>query len=215
MKTFVDSNQRQINMFRKNRCPKCGRKLNADWNFCPYCGYEVKPKIISPLEGIFEDVEKEFEKLDKMFGIGFKIPKIPLEKGGGVSITIHSGTGMKPKIEVKTSGEYKKIEPELKRKLGIKPAIEEVEEKPARRKMPKITEEPETKVKIVGNKRIISLILPGVKDSKDIEIKRLEQSVEIKAFAKDRAYFKLIPVPSDVSIRSEFKDGILTLEIER
>jgi len=52
----------------------------------------------------------------------FKIPRIKISSPGvsGISITIHSGTGMKPRIEVKTYGDYKKLEPEIKRRLGIK-----------------------------------------------------------------------------------------------
>jgi HSP20 family molecular chaperone IbpA len=127
---------------------------------------------------------------------------------------------MKPKVEIKTSGEYKKLEPELKRKFGIKPAIEEVEEEKMERKkhkvkLPKVTEEPESEIQTIGNKQIISIKLPDVKSEDDIEIKRLEQSIEVKAFTDDKAYFKLIPIPKDGSISKKFKDGILKIEIEK
>ena len=36
--------------------------------------------------------------------------------------------------------------------------------------------------------------MPGVTNLKDIMINKLQNSIEIRAFAKDKAYFKLIPV---------------------
>jgi HSP20 family molecular chaperone IbpA len=127
---------------------------------------------------------------------------------------------MEPKIEVKTSGEYKKLEPEIKRRLGVKPGVEEVseeeEEVEKKVRIPKVTEEPEAEIKNLGNKQIISIKLPDVKSKEDIEVKKLEQSMEIKAFAGDKAYFKLIPLPANASIvKKEFKNGVLKIEVER
>jgi HSP20 family molecular chaperone IbpA len=211
-------------MFEKKRCPNCGEKVKEDWNFCPYCGeeLEVREKALTPFGDIFEDIEKEFERMDKMFGSPFKLSGFkskPL-RGGGISITIRSGTGMEPKVEIKTSGDYKKIEPELKRRFGVKPAIEEVEEekeeKPRVERKAKVTEEAETEVKTLGNKQIISVKLPDVESEDDIEIKRLEQSIEIKAFAGDKAYFTLVPLPASAAIvKKEFKNGVLRIEVEK
>jgi hypothetical protein len=44
------------------------------------------------------------------------------------------------------------------------------------------------------NKIIYEVDLPGVKNEKDIIITKLENSIEIKAFTKDTAYLKLIPI---------------------
>jgi HSP20 family molecular chaperone IbpA len=214
-------------MFEKKVCPNCGERIKEGWKFCPHCGEEIeveKPGEKAPFGSIFGDIDKEFERMDKMFGFdSFKLPTFRIKpgmKGGGISITVQSGTGMKPKVEVKTSGEYKNLEPELKRRLGVKPAIEEVEEERVEKKKreakpPKVTEEPETEVQTVGNKQIISIKLPEVKNEDDIEIKKLEQSMEVKALVNDKAYFKLIPVPRDATISKKFKGGVLKIEIER
>jgi HSP20 family molecular chaperone IbpA len=214
-------------MFERKKCRNCGEKIKSNWRFCPYCGEEIgrkKPEFIRvlPFKGMFEDIDKEFERIDKMFRSKFfKFPsfraRFPI-RGGGISITIHSATGRKPKVEIRTSGEYKKIEPEIKRRLGVKAPIEEVKEeiekKPVR--IPKVTEEPEAKVEKIGTKEIINIKLPGIKNEEDIEIKKLEQSIEVKAFAGDKAYFKLIPTAPNASVvRKEFKDGILKIEVER
>ena len=195
-------------MFRKRKCPACDKEVKADWSFCPYCGEELTEA--RGVFGLFSEVEKEFKKLDKIFASSFRLPRFrfkPLRSG--ISITITSGAGRKPRVDVKTFGGAKKLEPEIKQRLGVKVPIEGVEARP----MPKVTQEPETKVKKVGNKRIVEIKLPGVKSEKDVEIRRLEQSVEIRAFAKDKAYFTLLPVDPEASISKEFKDEILRLEI--
>ena len=199
-------------MFGSKRCWKCGRKLKDEWKFCPYCGADQRRK---PYD-IFENVEEEFKRIDKMFGPRFF--KFPLDfeapfKSGGISITIRSGTGMEPKIDVKTSGEYKKLEPEIKRKLGVKEGIRE-EETEKTHPTPKITEEPETRVERVGNERTITIKLPGVKSSEDVEVRKLEQSIEVKAFAGDKAYFKLIPIKPHAEIIDEnFIDETLKIRV--
>jgi HSP20 family molecular chaperone IbpA len=161
-------------------------------------------------------MEREFEEMFKI--PTFRIPRIKISSPGfsGISITIHSGTGMKPKVEVKTYGEYKKLEPEIKRRLGVKVPIEEVEEeeKEIEYKPPKTTEEPEAKVSREGNRTIIEIKLPDVEKEEDINVKKLEQSIEIRARAKDKLYFKLIPMAGEI-VRKSFKDGVLKIEIER
>lgn len=192
--------------------------MKGDFCFCPYCGEELVEREIRPFRSIFEDVEKEFERIDKMFSSEFfRFPRIkfePLTRGGGISITIHSATGKQPEVKVKTFGEYKKFEPEIKRKLGVKAPVEEVvEEKP--RKIPKVTEEPETKVEKVNNSLIITVKLPGVKSEEDIKIRKLEQSMEIRAFGDDKAYFTLIPIKAGMEIsKKSLKDDVLKVELK-
>lgn len=209
-------------MFKNRLCSSCGKKVKDEFDFCPYCGEELESEEIrmtTPFGGMFENIDKEFERIDKTFGFGqFKLPIFKIKtdsRTGGISIIVQSGTGVRPKIQVKTSGEYKKIEPEIKRKLGVGPEIEEVEEVEEYRRVPKVTEEPETKTQNIGGKQIISIKLPSIKHESDIEVKRLEQSIEVKAFAGDKAYFKLVPVHKEASIGKEFKNGVLKLEIEK
>jgi HSP20 family molecular chaperone IbpA len=210
-------------MFRKKKCPRCEKEIKEDWEFCPYCGHSLKEKYreerffeeFEDFDRIVERMEREFEEMFKI--PTFRIPRIKISSPGfsGISITIHSGTGMKPKVEVKTYGEYKKLEPEIKRRLGVKVPIEEVEEeKEVEYNLPKTTEEPEAKVSREGNKTIIEIKLPDVEKEEDINVKKLEQSIEIRARAKDRLYFKLLPITGEI-VGKSFKDGVLRIEIER
>jgi HSP20 family molecular chaperone IbpA len=210
-------------MFKKKKCSRCEKEVKEDWEFCPYCGYSLKEKYkeerffeeFEDFDKIFEKMEREFEEMFKI--PTFRIPRIKISSPGfsGISITIHSGTGMKPKVEVKTYGEYKKLEPEIKRRLGFKVPIEEVEEeKEIEYNPPKTTEEPEAKVSREGNKTIIEIKLPDVEKEEYINVKKLEQSIEIRARAKDKLYFKLLPITGEI-VGKSFKDGILKIEIER
>ena len=89
---------------------------------------------------------------------------------------------------------------------------EKIEEKKV--KVPKITEEPETKIERKGNVETITIKLPDVKNPEDINVRKLEQSIEVKAFVGDKAYFKLIPVkPNSRIISQKFENGILRIEL--
>ena len=217
-------------MFRRKKrfCPRCGRPVREDWEFCPYCGFRLKeeeigifefPELFKGYRSIFEEIEKEFRRIDKLFSQDFfKIPEFREKPGmSGISIVIKSGTGMKPKIYVKTYGDYKKIEPEIRKRIakevgGLEEAEEEYEKV---REIPKVTEEPKAEVRDLGNKIEIEVELPDVKSEKDIDVKVLEQSVEIRAFAKDKAYFKLLPIrPNGRLSYKKFENGKLKIGIE-
>ncbi|HDJ96608.1 MAG TPA: zinc ribbon domain-containing protein [Candidatus Aenigmarchaeota archaeon] len=191
--------------FERKTCPRCGRKVKSDFKFCPYCGEDLSRGYHKSL---FEEVERDFEEIDKLFDIskfGFPV------RSGGVSITIHSGEG-EPRIEVKTFGDYKRFEPHIKKKLGIKDhGIKEIERKV---KKPKVTEEPKTEIKKVDGGELITVNLPGVKSIDDVEIRKLEQSIEIKAFCNGKVYFTLIPIkPNSKIVERRFEKGILTLQL--
>ena len=201
-------------MFWNKKCENCNNEIRGKWNFCPSCGANLVEK---PFSTIFEDVNKEFESMEKTFKTDFRFPKFRLNppvRSSGVSITITSGTGMQPKVEVKTSGKYKKLEPEIKNRSYPKEPVSEIEDDKKVIKAPKITEEPATRIQRLGNKQIITINLPDVKEE-DVQIKQLEQSIEIKAFAGDKGYFKLIPIPANAYVGKEFKDGVLKIEVVR
>jgi len=80
-------------------------------------------------------------------------------------------------------------------------------------KGPMKTEEPKTSVARSASKVVVSIHLPGVESEKDIEVSELENSVEVKALAKDKAYFKILTKPSQFRLSSKsFEKGILHME---
>lgn len=197
-------------MFSSKKCKSCGKKIKDEWEFCPHCGEEISEEGDFPKEDIFSDIEDEFRRIDKMFGSDFfNFPKIDMKPSGGISIIISSGLGKEPRVEVRTPSGYKSLEPEIKKKLGVASSV--AGQKTIR--VPKVTEEPETSVQSSENKKTISIKLPDVKSEDDIDIRKLEQSIEVKAFANKKAYFTLVPIPSNFSITNKkFKNNILTIE---
>lgn len=82
-----------------------------------------------------------------------------------------------------------------------------------RRSGPKCTEEPKADVKRIGDRVVVDVCMPGVKSGQDVEIRELESSVEVKAIAGDKAYFKILTKPASFRLaQKSFKDGMLHLE---
>jgi len=197
--------------WNKSKCPECRRNVERDWHFCPRCGAELVAKA-RPRD-VFEAVERAFEDFDRTFSPHFfRFPRIRFPaKGGGVSITITSATGRKPEVKVSTFGDYKQFEPEIKRRLGVTPSVKEVEVKA---RVPKVTEEPEMSVEKLDDRQVWTFKLPGVKSIDDVDVRKLEQSIEVRAFTNDKAYFKLIPVKPEVQVLDKrLEDGKLKIEI--
>ncbi len=210
------------------RCPNCGSRVEEDWEFCPRCGNRLKGDIFTD---VFSRIEREFKEMDRMFERNFEVFDLspfftkPM-KGRGFSIRITQTSGEKPKISVKTFGDVdrKEIEEEMKR-LGFRDKVKavgskirEIREPREERKLSltgaKVTEEPKTSVRRIGDKIVVEVELPGVRDMRDIEVRSLENSIEVKAIAGDKAYFKILTKPPQTSILNKrFKDGILYLEL--
>lgn len=210
-------------MFKKKIKCSCGKKIDVNFNFCPYCGAKLKTQIerdkaldkevkemVKEVEDAFgmpffmkfpfeklvkkfvKDIEKQFQEYDELIAR----EKIKPENVSGISISIKQSPNGEPIIQVKQFGNkeevpIKTIKEEIKEKELPKPKISEAEASKLA-KLPR--EEPETKVRRLSDKIVYEIALPGVKSEKDIIINKLQNSIEIKAFAKDKAYFKLIPL---------------------
>ena len=180
-------------MFWKKKCPSCGKPIKDEWNFCPYCGEPLKEM------GIEEEMEREFRKIERTF----RIPKFGFGGiKGGITITIKN-LGEKPSIEV--------------RPLSHRVGVEKKEEKSfvKHHRIPKKIVDPKIDMKMLPDgRRVFVLNLDGVKSLDDVEVRKLRESIEVKAYAKDMAYFKVIPVPPTARIiKKDLKKGVLTLEV--
>lgn len=192
-------------MFEKNKCPRCDFFVKQSWNFCPHCGSNLKeiaePKMTPLMMNSEVDMNAVFNDVNKM--LKSMLGETPFK--GSLSITQFGGPNG-PKINVNSSGDYKKVEPEIKKKLGVKKRI----------RSNKKTEEPSVKIKEMPHENIIEINIPGVKKEEDIEIIKLKRSIEIRAFAKNKTYFKLIPLPENIKgLEKELIDGVLTLIMKK
>ena len=212
-------------MFGKQRCPFCGNKTGKKYLFCPYCGKSLKEKnrdefftpsfklgfpFNSLIRQMEKQIEKQFKELDAELG-EFRMPeaakRMPVE---GLSISISSSSNGPPIIKVRSLGDDARIEKEGAReikKIPQKKLSEEEAEKIS--KLPK--EEPKTSVRRLTDKIIYEIEIPEVK-KENIIINKLQNSIEIKAFSKDKAFFKLIPLALPI-LKSELKEGKLILEL--
>jgi len=215
------------------KCKRCGKKVARNFDFCPYCGNNVKSikqedygflgrndaldfpdlGMNMPLGGVFDSLMKEFSKqfnqMDKMMADDNK----DFMKGNGISISISTEPGKQPKISVNNLSNKNKKESNLIIDKTPRRNIEISEEQANKMaKLPK--QEAETKVRRLSNKIIYEIALPSVKDIKNVFVNKLENSIEIKAFSKDKVYFKLIPINLPI-LNYELKDEKLLLELSQ
>jgi hypothetical protein len=165
-----------------------------------------------------KQIESQFKEIDKGIGeMNFdekKVQKMPMQ---GLSISISSANNGQPVIKVRSLGDKTPIE--LKAMQTAKPGkqVRQIalpqkqfseEESEKLSKLPK--EEPKTSIRRLTDKIVYEIEIPGVK-KENVIISKLQNSIEIKAFAKDKAFFKLIPISLPI-IKSQIKEGKLVLE---
>ncbi|MFH0829830.1 MAG: hypothetical protein V1887_01560 [Candidatus Aenigmatarchaeota archaeon] len=194
--------------------PSRGRDGQDRNDIAPF--HEPDEQDVFGLSDIFGQIEKQMQQqmqdMDRMFGQEmFAKPRIIVPKGGsGISISINSSQGGEPKISVKTFGNAKKMEPQIMKELGVRNGGEEKIERP------KMTAEPEMTVKNEKGKQVYTIALPDVKDERNIKVNRMPNSIEVRAKAGDKLYFKLFEVQPQLSIAEQkFSNGKLTLVLEK
>jgi len=214
-------------------CVRCGTRIRKSmWPSIFGGGVE---SIFKHFSKEMERIEKEMSNMEREFGV-IDLRSLPLREikpgARGFSIRISSKTGEKPKIDVRTWGdvERKEIKQQVAKQLGVSPEeVRTVEEKSTTteampkiakrlreripRVVPAVTEEPKTNVVQLPGKVVVELELPGVESDKDVDVTEMEESTEVKAYAKDKVYFKIITLPPELSLTGQdFKQGKLRLE---
>jgi len=195
-------------------CPGCGSpskdesENEEDWGMLGkedfFKDFPERAEIQMPFgfnnlfNSLIKNLDQQFREIDKEFGKA----EIPREKQrippgirkGGISISISTAPGRQPEIRVHSSGnipEFRREEEQIKKIVQEKPDLS-MQKLEKFSKLPQ--KEPSTNIRRLSNKIIYEIDIPGVKSLKDISIIKLENSIEIKAVAKDKAYFKLIPI---------------------
>jgi hypothetical protein len=215
-------------MFGSKKCSFCGNKINKKFEFCPYCGKSTREKNMNeffqptfkigfPFNTVFKQlekhIEKQFKELDMELGeskIENQPKKIPMQ---GLSISISSSGNGQPVIKVHQMGE--KLPNQIQQAApvqGVQKTSRQLSEEEAEKisRLPK--EEPQTSVRRLTDRIIYEIHLPNVK-KEDIIINKMHNSIEIKAFTKDKAYFKLLPISLPI-LKSQLKEGKLILELK-
>ena len=210
-------------MWRKS-CPSCGKKIEKKFNYCPYCGAGFKHKKERDDFGMLgRDDEADFEDemqlpmgLNKMMNSLMKqlekqFNNIDMEEGKkgnikprGFKIKISSGMpGMSQNPQKKPQNNDNKV----------KEYRQDISEKELKRRKNLPRKEAESRVRRLPDMLVYELNVPGVKSKKDIVLTKLENSIEVKAYSKDRCYIKTIPLRVEI-IGYYIKDNMLVLELK-
>ena len=213
-------------MFKKKSCKNCGNKISNKYDFCPYCGNRFNGGENWGMLGK-NDSQDDFGNFTnsffgsvggKMFGKIFEGTMKMLEKEMQKETRDKSSA---PRTNMQLFINGKRIN------LGRNPQIqkvrkskEQIKEMPlnnlSQESMKKIStlpkQEPLTNIRRLADKVIYEIDMPEVSSIKNVSIVKLENSIEIKAIAKNKVYVKLIPINLPI-INYGLSEGKLILEL--
>lgn len=213
-------------MFKKNECGKCGKKISGKYEFCPYCGNSLNGNFKDEDWGMlgkndFFNEQEQFNPfssggiLGKMLGSAMKMFEKELQKEMRAS-------NLQPKTNFELIINGKRVDPKnirVSRQITKKPVrkqptklLQNFSQEQLKRISKLSKEEPSTNIRRFSDKVIYEIDVPGVKEIKDISIIKLENSIEIKAIAKDKYYFKSIPINLPL-VNYNLSEGKLVLEL--
>jgi len=184
-------------MFGK-KCRSCGEKVERKFNYCPWCGGPLKvgkgrddfgmlgrddsrgiqgeAKLPFGMEKIMGSLVKQLEK--QMGDMNFD------EKNGFPK-------GIKIQIARRPTGQV------VQKKVPRREVVEVSEKETERRaRLKKV--EAKSRVKRLGDVIIYEIEAPGLKKKEDVVITELATGLEIRAYAKDKCYVKIIPLKVEI-----------------
>ncbi|OGI15827.1 hypothetical protein A3K63_00495 [Candidatus Micrarchaeota archaeon RBG_16_49_10] len=170
-------------------CNYCNSKIDKQWNFCPKCGNKLRGAL-----NLNEIINRQMDYFKKMLDItGYDISIVPDSDN---SFVINITHGFEDRDQPITSDEptfYKADKTQIK--------------------LPKNISEPEMVVKRKKDNILFEVKLPGIKKEEDIELIRMQNSIEVRARRGNLGYFKILKTPSNYKlVRKEFDNENLLLE---
>lgn len=213
------------------KCKRCNNEIKENWSFCPVCGTPKSDIEAMPIKFNFSEGPLKFnftegmdfdEDFEEVFSEAVKeVDKILKTMGfpGSMNITVKTNrpvqTTNKPlRITNKPVRIInRQLQAQARPQASVKKQIRHIEQP---QRIVKTAEEPETKMQTAGNTLSIEVKVPGVTSLRDILIKKLKESIEIRAYAGDKLYFKVIPIAETADVvEKKFVNGILALEIQK
>ncbi|GBE20543.1 hypothetical protein BMS3Abin17_01284 [archaeon BMS3Abin17] len=224
-------------MFKKKTCRRCGEKTSNKHRFCSNCGYPINKSSNDEDWGLLgkddnsQNVEDPFsmpfggisgKMINKMFGSMMNMlekemtkefsktnsqPSRKIPQRTNIRLMINGKEINLNNIENQAVQAKKQVKTKVKKPLILSFSQENL------KKFSKLQkQEPLTDIRRLSNKVIYEINMPEVKSIKDVSIMRLENSIEIKAVGKNKAYFKLIPISLPITDYNISK-GKLILEL--
>jgi len=218
----------------KQRCPKCEKKIDKNYDFCPYCGRNLKSKYDEDDYGFLgksDFLNKDNNSmmslgggsiLDKMINNAMKMIEKQMREMPNNSKNNAKKQQMPNNMRIKFMVNGKEIPI---RQLNKNQMPNHQNQEPQKQINPQLSneqskqlanlprKEPKTKMKRFSRKLIYELEVPGVENLQDIIINKLENSIEIKAIASKTIYSKTININLPI-LRYTLSDGSLILELQ-
>ncbi len=227
-------------MFSKKSCPRCGKKTSKKNSYCPACGLPLNKNQKKQKEDfgmLGQDDVMDFSQnslfggmganfMNKMLSSTMKMLEKELQKemqrNSGIDSNqaknIQNPNMPKTKIRLMINGKEvdlggNGIKPNKVKEEKPKAKLNSFSEEQAKKfsKLPK--KEPKTNLKRIGDKITYEIEIPEVKSIEEISITPLENSIEIKAIGKEKAYSKSIPLNLPIA-QYTLSDGLLILEFQ-
>ena len=210
-------------MLKKNKCPHCEEKIKSNYSFCPNCGFQTnKTKKDYGILGKNDSIEKEMPPtlnglsggiLNKMLGSAMKMLEKEMQK------SLQEET-KQPKAKIRLMINGREITPKIVENKTMKKENLSTKTLPinfSSENLKKFKElnkkEPKTQVRRLGDKLTYELEIPGVKSIKDVAIIKIDQGIEVKAVAKNKAYEKTISINLPL-LKYMLSKGKLSLELD-
>jgi len=211
-------------MFKKNQCKKCKKKINSNYDFCPYCGTSLNENskenwgMLGRSDELNSFSNPMFgnNMLNKMLAGAMKMLQKEMQKG-------MKGNNLKPRTNFRLMINGKEVNlnqvPNKNKSKPVKKVVKAIQlpsnfsEENHKKFLSLPREEPSTNVRRLSDKVIYEIELKSVKSINDVAIIKLENSIEIKAVSKDKSYFKVIPLNLPIT-HYELLDENLVLEFE-
>ena len=208
-------------MFKKRKCKNCNRKIDDSYDFCPHCGQSTNNSLDWGILGKTDTINELNQFPDSMLGgmlgkmLGRTMKMLEKEIQREMKTQNH---GPRTNFELIING--KRVDPKnirvaqqpIQRKIPKQKILPSLSSESSKKisKLPK--KEPLTNIRRFADKVIYELKMPSVHSLQDISIIKLENSIEIKALANKKAYFKIIPISLPI-INYKFSDEKLVLEL--
>lgn len=229
-------------MFGKKKCNNCNRKIEKDFDYCPYCAKPLNKKDYGLLgkddytTGLNEAMPSNLggilggSFMEKMMASALKMVEKEMQKN-----SIQENNGRKTKINKALPGNF-----ELfinGKKVNLPGNIEgiQIENMPGnmmgekkespKSRIPKVSEEtmqksaklPRKEAKShltrTSDKVIYELETPGLLSLNHVLVNKLENSIEVKAYTDKAVYFKTLPVKLPL-MQYSLKEDKLVLEFK-
>ena len=178
------------------KCTYCRHKLKDKWDYCPHCGTQVNKQI--SMFGLLKkqmDIMRNLMLNDNFYDQRNERPRT------GLTIRIDSRRVNQPRMQV-----FARPVP-AREKEPYQGRVQN------QRTLPANIIEPKVHVKRLAKEMIITIPIPGVKSGKDVELNRFTNSLEVRAFAKDKGYFKILNIPkSHKLVEKTLSDESLSLK---